>query len=329
MRFTDQSLKPFGNVLLDISVETKLGYKTALVFRVLHELQSAGYLPSYGYNMAEVSLEEAISNAMLHGNKLDANLVVRVVVFVDDKRFGIIVQDQGKGFSPGDVPDPNDPASQMLEHGRGILLMDHYMDSVEYSDGGTVVRMVRERQSEPDPGSTPPSTKIIGDDEEEVRMPQAGDSSISLTPVEINITPDAPVDVPDELELDADLSDGDEVAQDMPLVEVVERGGVTIARIHAARFTEDNVHEVRQALLEASRHAQRFVIEMSEVQFMSSVGIGTIMAIYKTVQQHKGNAVLAGLTPGVESVLKATGMLRVLEVHPDERSATEKFGGAK
>lgn len=323
MRFTDQPLEPFGTVLLDISVPSQLGYKTALVYRALHELQTAGYLPAYGYHMAEVSLEEVMSNAMIHGNKLDANRKVHMTVFGDGERFGVIVRDEGEGFSPDDVPDPNDPASQLLEHGRGIMLMDYYMDAVEYSAGGTVVRLVREKQTKPDPGATPPSTVIVEDESERERQPI--DSSLSLTPVEVDIQPQKPVSLPDDLQLDA--VDADEAGDEAAMVEVLDRGGVTVARIHAPRLTEDNVHDVRYALNEAAKQAQSFVIEMSEVEFMSSVGIGTIMAVYKTVTTHKGKLAIAGLTPGVSSVLKATGMLRVLDVYDDEQAATRKLSG--
>jgi serine/threonine-protein kinase RsbW len=88
-----------------------------------------------------LALEEALINAVKHGNQLDPTKKVRVVYRVVRERFDIIITDEGPGFDPQDVPDPT--ALENLERpcGRGLLLMRHYMSEVVYNSRGNSVRM--------------------------------------------------------------------------------------------------------------------------------------------------------------------------------------------
>ena len=71
MEFTNQPLEPYGQTLLDTTLESDLGLKTALVFRAVKALQDHGCLPAItASHMAEVCLEEAMTNSIVHGNKL-------------------------------------------------------------------------------------------------------------------------------------------------------------------------------------------------------------------------------------------------------------------
>jgi serine/threonine-protein kinase RsbW len=89
-----------------------------------------------------LALQEAVSNAMLHGNSLDARKLVHVRCCCD---FGegvfILVRDQGPGFDPNNVPNPLAVENLGAEHGRGIHLMKLAMDEVSFARGGTEVRM--------------------------------------------------------------------------------------------------------------------------------------------------------------------------------------------
>jgi serine/threonine-protein kinase RsbW len=92
-----------------------------------------------------LALEEAIVNAIKHGNGSDANKLVRVVCKVSQERFWVEVADEGRGFDPADVPDPTDPARLDAPNGRGIMLMKNYMNRVEYNDRGNIVTMEKQR----------------------------------------------------------------------------------------------------------------------------------------------------------------------------------------
>jgi serine/threonine-protein kinase RsbW len=88
-----------------------------------------------------LALEEALINAIKHGNQMDRSKKVKVSYRLLADRFEIAIADEGAGFDPGDVPDPT--AIENLERpcGRGLMLMRHYMSEVQYNDRGNAVVM--------------------------------------------------------------------------------------------------------------------------------------------------------------------------------------------
>jgi serine/threonine-protein kinase RsbW len=88
-----------------------------------------------------LALEEALVNAIKHGNQMDrAKKVFISYRFLND-RFEVLIADEGPGFDPTDVPDPT--AVENLERpcGRGLMLMRHYMSEVNYNQRGNTVSM--------------------------------------------------------------------------------------------------------------------------------------------------------------------------------------------
>lgn len=55
-----------------------------------------------------------------------------------------IIEDEGNGFKPEEVPDPTQPENLTKAHGRGLLLMQSFMDRVEYSEGGRRVALCKD-----------------------------------------------------------------------------------------------------------------------------------------------------------------------------------------
>jgi len=92
-----------------------------------------------------LALEEALVNAMKHGNRLDPDLSVHVAYLVTPERVEIRVADEGPGFNPGQVPDPTVDENLERPCGRGIMLMRCYMDEVAFSASGNEVAMVKYR----------------------------------------------------------------------------------------------------------------------------------------------------------------------------------------
>ncbi|MFN8707364.1 MAG: ATP-binding protein [Planctomyces sp.] len=95
-----------------------------------------------------LSLEESITNAIRHGNKFSTTKTVEIHCTITDHKMLVVVQDQGEGFVPEDVPDPTSLEFIERPSGRGLLLMKAYLNHFEYSDGGRRVTLVRERNSE-------------------------------------------------------------------------------------------------------------------------------------------------------------------------------------
>ena len=98
---------------------------------------------AFGVDMA---VREAVTNAVLHGNKLNEAKIVDLKLRNSPEAFEIIVHDQGQGFNPNDVPDPTKEENILKTSGRGIFFMRNFMDAVEWSadpKGGTTVRMMK------------------------------------------------------------------------------------------------------------------------------------------------------------------------------------------
>jgi serine/threonine-protein kinase RsbW len=93
----------------------------------------------------QLAIEEAMINAVEHGNRLDPLKTVTVEYSIEPDTFEITITDEGCGFRPDTVPDPLQDENIHGITGRGILLMRKYMDSVEYNEKGNGVRMVKRR----------------------------------------------------------------------------------------------------------------------------------------------------------------------------------------
>jgi len=92
----------------------------------------------------ELALREALSNAVVHGNRLDAHKLVHVRCRCKvGKGISITVSDQGQGFDASAVPDPLSVDHLEAEHGRGIHLMKLAMDEVSFEQRGAEVHMFK------------------------------------------------------------------------------------------------------------------------------------------------------------------------------------------
>ncbi|HEU4766436.1 MAG TPA: ATP-binding protein [Pyrinomonadaceae bacterium] len=100
---------------------------------------------AFGIDMA---VREAVTNAVLHGNRQDESKTVDVTLKSSPDAVEISVHDQGAGFNPDEVPDPTAAENILKSSGRGIFFMRNFMDEVDWSirpGGGTTVRMVKRR----------------------------------------------------------------------------------------------------------------------------------------------------------------------------------------
>jgi len=97
----------------------------------------------------KLALEEALINAIKHGNKLDRSKLVRIEARVQQDETEIIIEDQGPGFDRSCVPDPTAEENIDKCSGRGILLMEAYMNHVEWSNYGRRVRMIKRNEQTP------------------------------------------------------------------------------------------------------------------------------------------------------------------------------------
>ena len=115
-----------------------------VVAEMLDEAQAAGY--SNGVRFAiRLALEEALINAIKHGNRFDPAKKIKVCAEVDQRRASVSVADEGEGFDPAAVPDPTVDENLEKPCGRGIMLMRTYMDEVAYNRRGNEVRITKQK----------------------------------------------------------------------------------------------------------------------------------------------------------------------------------------
>lgn len=90
-----------------------------------------------------VALDEAFVNAVKHGNKFDANKLVRIAAEVSKTEAKFTIEDEGDGFDVSNIPDPLDPQNLFKTSGRGVLFIYNIMDEVKYNDRGNRLTMVK------------------------------------------------------------------------------------------------------------------------------------------------------------------------------------------
>lgn len=92
----------------------------------------------------EIALNEALGNAIVHGNREDPHKRVYVACrCTSEGDVSITVQDEGQGFDAGTLPDPTAPENRLRTSGRGIYLMKTSMDEVRFEMRGTIVHMCK------------------------------------------------------------------------------------------------------------------------------------------------------------------------------------------
>ena len=115
------------------------------------EGQILGDVVRHGYDADTVfaiklSLEEALTNAVKHGNCNNPDKRITVRYYVDDTRTIVMVRDEGCGFQLHTVPDPTADENLERPNGRGLMLMQSYMTEVAFSPRGNEVWMLKLRR---------------------------------------------------------------------------------------------------------------------------------------------------------------------------------------
>ena len=92
-------------------------------------------------------MDEALSNAILHGNKGNEELKVHIRIYISFRRIVIQIEDEGEGFELEEGRDPRKPDHIYKDSGRGIYLINELMDKVEFKKGGRLLEMEKRNPS--------------------------------------------------------------------------------------------------------------------------------------------------------------------------------------
>ncbi len=133
---------PADSTILDVTLDstrdsvTRIGKMFAEAFERLR-------LPEDTIFDLRLAAQEAVVNAVEHGNHCDETKKVYVHCWLNGDSLRVTVRDEGSGFDPRKVPDPTLPENILKEHGRGIFLMRNLCDEVRFSPQGNEVTLVK------------------------------------------------------------------------------------------------------------------------------------------------------------------------------------------
>jgi serine/threonine-protein kinase RsbW len=113
----------------------------AIVERLINEICNSYNISEDHYGNIMVAVTEAVNNAIVHGNKLDPGKKVSIEFNSINNKLSFLVSDQGNGFDFSNLPDPTNPENLEKPNGRGVFLMRHLADNVEFSEQGRNVSL--------------------------------------------------------------------------------------------------------------------------------------------------------------------------------------------
>lgn len=134
-----------GRRVLQCSWPTRPDVREGILAEIGRTLTIPGWVSDQDHSWLRLCLDEALANAMYHGNEGDPRLSVEVAVFINAERWTVHIADQGVGFSAAVVPGHQRPEDLEREHGRGIRLMLEWLDQLTYWRGGRLIALSRQR----------------------------------------------------------------------------------------------------------------------------------------------------------------------------------------
>lgn len=93
------------------------------------------------YGNIMIAVTESVNNAIMHGNKNDRTKNVTLILSLNNNIINFKIIDEGLGFDFQNLPDPTSPENLDKPSGRGIFLMKHLSDEVNFSNNGSLVEL--------------------------------------------------------------------------------------------------------------------------------------------------------------------------------------------
>ena len=128
----------------DLTVPAQSGAGDELIDQVLDRMILLEWPEKDMFNV-QLAFEEAMTNAIMHGNRSDPQKKIFLECNIGETEVRISIRDEGNGFNPDMLPDPRHPDNILTPSGRGILLIRHIMSEVEFLPCGNGLTMIKFR----------------------------------------------------------------------------------------------------------------------------------------------------------------------------------------
>ena len=129
-------------MLISEKLPSQLKAVPQFVLKVVNDLKALSLSEKEIFNI-RLSLNEALINAIKHGNKLNPDLSVAVKIQTQGDYLTIEIKDEGGGFDFNHLPDPTRQENLLKTAGRGVFLIRNLMDRVDFFDQGRGIKMVK------------------------------------------------------------------------------------------------------------------------------------------------------------------------------------------
>src|SRR3989338_10622276 len=123
-----------------LKIPSDIKYLKKVSSKILESLETYK-IDESGIFDIRLCVEEAVINAVVHGNRRDKRKSVKIAYWIKDGLLNIEVEDKGSGFDYKPMPDPTVNDNIMKGSGRGLYLIKNIMDEVEYNKAGNKMRM--------------------------------------------------------------------------------------------------------------------------------------------------------------------------------------------
>lgn len=137
MSNNSRRIRRSNNFMIIPSDTNKLGKVERLIDGIVEEHS----IPSSLYGNILISVTEAVTNAILHGNSKDLSKDVKISYEVKNQKLSFKIVDEGYGFDFDSIPDPTAPDNILNLGGRGIFLMKQLSDGVDFENNGSIVEI--------------------------------------------------------------------------------------------------------------------------------------------------------------------------------------------
>lgn len=110
--------------------------------RFIDDLKVVWRIDQKDFDNIRISLHEALTNAVVHGNKSLNCRLVYIEALRDNHSYTFYIEDEGSGFNYVELGNPLDPKNLTKQGGRGIFIMKHLADEISFTKNGRCVKLL-------------------------------------------------------------------------------------------------------------------------------------------------------------------------------------------